>query len=498
MSQLRTKSLRRRLFLEPLEDRRLLATLSAVLTSGNLTVTDTADVANNLNVSVSGTDLVVTDAVEQFTAAPAGGALSNGNKTLTIPLALLTSLAVNSAGGDDLVNVDYAGGAFGKPLTISGGGQGTADQLTISNPSTAIPFAVDVNGGKVDASGDPTLNFSGMEQVSALDTTNINLPAGQFYARGTSGPDSFVVMSASQVNPTFRLRIGNTYFPRSGGEYGPYTTASAVVSIYGRGGNDTINMYNTRLNAAFFGEGGDDILTGGYGNDLLVGGQGVDRISGGSVGGNDTVWGDDFNPAVDDPNVASQTLVGGNDIINTFGGNDTIYGQGGSDTINAGGGDDYINGGAGDDLIDGQGGNDRIYGGAGNDVMTGSDGNDVVAGNDGNDTLFGRVGNDILIGGAGVDTLNGNEGGDALVGDESNGAGSQSLSAGDAADAALNALMLSWGPTPTLASLGTFGSAGDDGYLDTLWGGTDADAFFLTGSDLGADQNAVGYGPDLN
>jgi serralysin len=157
-------------------------------------------------------------------------------------------------------------------------------------------------------------------------------------------------------------------------------------------------------------------------------------------------------------------------------------------------------------LIDGQGGNDRIYGGDGNDVMTGSDGNDLVAGNDGNDTLYGRVGNDILIGGLHQDTLNGNEGGDALVGDESNNGGSKSLSKGDAIDIALAALLANWGsPTPTagnfagkLVTTSGFNSAAADGSVDTLWGGTEADAFFGLAIDLAPDRGAPGYSPDLN
>jgi hypothetical protein len=75
---------------------------------------------------------------------------------------------------------------------------------------------------------------------------------------------------------------------------------------------------------------------------------------------------------------------------------------------------------------------------------------------------------------------------------------SNCLAEGDAADAALLALMALWGPTPILGNLAGFGSAGDDDSVDTLWGGTAADAFFTTTSDKPADRNAVGYGPDLN
>ncbi|MGI8982242.1 MAG: hypothetical protein ACR2FY_23670 [Pirellulaceae bacterium] len=87
-----------------------------------------------------------------------------------------------------------------------------------------------------------------------------------------------------------------------------------------------------------------------------------------------------------------------------------------------------------------------------------------------------------------------------MVGDDSSytGQNSGSLASGNLADAALLALMVLWGPSPTLLDLAGFGSAGDDGSVDTLWGGTEADAFFGAPPDNAADRNAVGYGPDLN
>ena len=480
-------------------------TLSATLISGTLTVTDfdAAGRNNELVVRMNGSWLEITDAAEQFVSAPPGGTLSNGNKTLSIPLSSITGIIkVDSAGGSDTIAVDYVGGRFFRVIEIAGGSPTTlpGDKLVVKNAFTTVPFVVDTLGGKVDASGDPTLIFSGIEDVDVFDSTLSDVAMGSMYARMTAGPDYVQFVSAAQIDPAFRIRIGNTYYPLSGGNYGPYFTstttnhAASQMLVYGGDGNDLLNMYNTRLNAAFFGQAGDDVITGGYGNDLLVGGAGVDRLNGGSVGGNDEIWGDNYNPFVDDPNVASQTVIGGNDQINTYGGSDTVYGQGGNDTINSGAGDDYINGGAGDDLIDGQGGNDRAYGGSGNDVISGSDGNDIVAGNAGNDTLHGQAGNNILIGGIGQDTVNGGGGSDALVGDESNQGGSNSTSRNDAVDAALLALMALWGPTPTLTSLGAFNSAGSDNSVDTLWGGAEADAFFGAPLDNAADRNAS----DLN
>ena len=375
------------------------------------------------------------------------------------------------------------------------------DMTTRADGSPVLPVViVDTNGGNAVSSNTQLVRFTGIEDIDVLDGGVLtNTVIGDFYLRGVDGaPDYIEFRSAGQMNPTFRVRVGNTYYPSSTGQFGPYMTATGKVYVYGRGGNDTITMFNTRLDAVIFGEAGNDVLTGGYGNDLLIGGQGDDRINGAAVGGNDEIWGDDFDPVLGVPSVASQA-AGGHDQISTFGGSDTVYGQGGNDIINTGGGADYVNGGPGDDQMNGQAGDDRLYGGSGIDNVSGSDGHDIVAGNAGNDTLIGDLGNDILIGGLGEDIVNGGSGGDAVVGDESNNAGgSGSLAKNDIADAALLALLTAWGASPVLGSLGGFGSAGDDGSVDTLWGGTEADAFFGAPPDNAADRNAVGYGPDLN
>ena len=375
------------------------------------------------------------------------------------------------------------------------------DMTTRADGAAVTPVViVDTNGGNATSSNTQLVRFTGIENVDVLDNGVLaDTEIGDFFLRGTAGPDYILFVSAAQVNPTFRVRVGNVYYPSTGG-FGPYMTATGQVYVYGGGGNDTISMYNTRLDGVLFGEGGDDILTGGYGNDLLIGGQGNDRLNGGTVGGNDEIWGDDYDPVADAPLLAAGNPAthpanrpGGNDQINSFGGNDRIYGQGGNDIINSGGGDDYINGGLGNDTIDGQGGHDRIYGGDGSDVISGSDGNDLLVGGAGNDFLYGRAGDDVLIGGLGADMLSGHEGGDLLQGDDD--ANSGSLNAGDARDVALMALLLNqWVPFKTTTNLTI---VGNDGSTDTLWGGADADLFFITGLDLAADKNAPGYGPDL-
>src|SRR5439155_14375519 len=98
-------------------------TISATLdASGNLTVADADGTKNNnLTISTSSENLVISDANEAFIAAPAGGSLSPDNKTLTIPLNLVSnSLTINAAGGNDTITVSEAT-ALTSALTINGG-----------------------------------------------------------------------------------------------------------------------------------------------------------------------------------------------------------------------------------------------------------------------------------------------------------------------------------------------------------------------------------------
>ncbi|MBY0514763.1 MAG: autotransporter-associated beta strand repeat-containing protein, partial [Gemmataceae bacterium] len=105
-------------------------TLTAVSAAGTLTVTDVAARDNQITVSRSGGNLVIADAAQPFASAPAGGSLSNGNKTLTIPLASVSALQFNLAGGNDRLTVDYSTGYFDLPIGYDGGAGGT-DALAV-------------------------------------------------------------------------------------------------------------------------------------------------------------------------------------------------------------------------------------------------------------------------------------------------------------------------------------------------------------------------------
>jgi hypothetical protein len=195
-----------------------------------------------------------------------------------IPLGWATTangtLNVDVLGGDDTVSASPSTSSF---INLDGNVHVAGDTLNLDMSGTTPVVIIDGAGGNADSASTKTLHFTRFENLFVYDPVLTNTHLWDFYLRGTDQADYIQFVSAAEVNPKFRVRVGNVYYPTNGGMYGPYTTSGPGASklyVYGRGGNDTITMYNTRVDAAFFGEDGDDVLTGGYGNDLLVGGPG--------------------------------------------------------------------------------------------------------------------------------------------------------------------------------------------------------------------------------
>ena len=242
----------------------------------------------------------------------------------------------------------------------------------------------------------------------------------------------------------------------------PTVANTALIQVFGQGGNDTITLdeSNGALPAAqLFGGAGNDVLTGGSGADLLFGGAGNDTLLG--KGGNDLLFGG-----------------AGNDVLTGGDGDDQVFGEGGNDRMIWNPGDDSdlfeggdgvdtaeINGGNGSEtftitangtrvrfdrldpapffldigttenlVLNANGGDDTITagnglaglikltidGGSGNDTITGGDGNDTPNGGDGNDLIIGGRGNDTAQLGAGDDTFvwNPGDGSDVVEGQD--------------------------------------------------------------------------------
>lgn len=248
---------------------------------------------------------------------------------------------------------------------------------------------------------------------------------------------------------------------------------TALIRVFGRGGNDTITfneangalppgllcggagtntltggsgadfLFGGSSNDTLLGKGGNDFLFGGPGDDILTGGDGDDQAFGGA--GQDRF---DWNPGDDtDLNEGG----GGNDLVLVNGGNgseDFTTTANGTRVrfdrinpapfsldigtceylmLNANGGDDTFS--ATGNLaaliqitVDGGPGKDTLLGSNGADLLIGGDDDDFIDGNQGNDSIFMGAGNDTFQWdpGDGSDTVEGQAGTDTLIFNGSN------------------------------------------------------------------------------
>ncbi len=402
------------------------------------------------------------------------------------------STAINIDGGTPIGVASPLGDIVGDVLNLDISGIGNTAPVIVSSNSP----------GALAVSGIQPLNWTEIEDMNLVDQGKLtNVQIGDLFGRGTPGVDMVqFVVNSSNANPNgVRVRINSTV--------GDYRASNKTV-MYSGDSNDYITQANLRIPAEFYGEGGDDYISGATGNDWLSGGLGSDSINGG--GGDNVIWGDNAPTLPTDP-TPQDSAVGGNDILSGLGGNDVFYGGGGDDQVSAGGGNDYAYGGQGDDLLDGSDGDDRLYGGAGNDVLGGQVGNDLLSGGGNDDKLYGGIGNDVLIGGTGADLIDGGDGNDLLIsGSVANETSSWTSVANTTTfspvtyfspisnDVALLTLLTQWATAGNRSSLDTITH---DGVHDEAFGGLGDDDFCWETADVSPrltpqDYNGPAMGSD--
>jgi Ca2+-binding RTX toxin-like protein len=395
-----------------------------------------------------------------------------------------------------LINIDG-----GKPTAVPNPpvGNQSGDELNLDVSALAPPVIVATLGGGPSQPGTAQsiaappshrpVNFVEIEDIHLVDEGILtSVEMGDLYVRGSNNADAVSFLAAAPDVARVRVNAFQGYF-----------TITRRAVVYGRGGNDYIQLGNFNHPAEFYGEEGDDYLAGYLAGDKLVGGLGRDRIN--ASHGDNVVWGDRDPVEAGEPDTlenrqffASETIPGrlellDADILSTLDGHDVMYGGPGDDSMTLGGGHDYAYGGAANDSISLGTGDDRGYGGEGHDTITGSGGNDVLSGGEGNDSVSGDVGIDLVIGGGGNDGVNGGDGNDLLfdgrlmVGNVDT---SQSQAAGDASDAAMMQLLAEWTATnPAPGPLVTAAAANNDRHgTDSVRGHAGSDALSADPADL--------------
>ena len=210
-------------------------------------------------------------------------------------------------------------------------GSGGADTITLSgawsNPTASdlVPRFVDgaagndifkistdlsLDGGAIDGdTGSDTISYelwnSGVSVDLALNAApNVPIMTAVDNVTGSTGNDH---LRGNLANNNFN-GLGGTDTISSEGDYDFWLTNSQLertgqdtdglsnmefVSLVGSNNGRTMYAYNSSLNTAFFGNGGNDWLIGGSGNNSISGGDGDDTVLGSL--GNDTLSGGTHN-----------------------------------------------------------------------------------------------------------------------------------------------------------------------------------------------------------
>lgn len=228
---------------------------------------------------------------------------------------------------------------------------------------------------------------------------------GSFENFGMSSTNSSVEPNSSNINIGTGHNVWNPENSTTASEWNPnyYNRNHYSTPIVYIAAEFDVTLFNRHgvQDWEFWGQRGDDQLTGGVNNDNLNGWDGDDKIAGGL--GNDTLNGYADNDTVD----------GGD-------GNDIIFGELGSDILNGGAGNDFIFTNNPYLVIRSETGEVKYSPGTeqtDKDIAIGGDGDDWISAGRNNDVLLGGTGTDKLFGAEGSDTLRGESGNDIIMGD---------------------------------------------------------------------------------
>ncbi|KFF98969.1 calcium-binding protein [Streptomyces scabiei] len=255
---------------------------TGVFKSGtNVVVNAAAGRANNITVSLSGSNVVIQDTSDTLSAGV--GCSLQGNGSVACPVNLNNdTVVVNAGDGNDIIT---------KTGNVRGDLKGESGNDVINGGPS--PGSNILNGG----TGNDTLN-GGVTFDLLIGGTGADRLSG---GGGASDIASYLESGSGVV-----VDIDNAADDGIGGEGDNVLTD--VEIIYGSPFGDTLT--GGTANDILSGFGGNDLLVGGTGNDTLVGGAGSDTHSGGA--GNDTL-----------------------DAVDSVFGNDSLNGGANTDTCTA-------------------------------------------------------------------------------------------------------------------------------------------------------------------
>jgi len=194
-----TPSLRsRRLFVEPLENRQLLATLTVTTTADDLT-------PNDGSVSLR-------EAIAAVNAGNSGDPDITNQNPGTFGVNDTINFNIAGAGVHKIAVTGSAEPTITKPVTINGYSQPGASVNTLANADNAV-ILIQLDGGNAGASADGLTLGAGSagSRIRGLDISN-------FEGDGVvvQSDDNFIIGNFIGVDPAGTTRVPNGTFPNSG------------------------------------------------------------------------------------------------------------------------------------------------------------------------------------------------------------------------------------------------------------------------------------------
>ncbi|MCA9035403.1 MAG: hypothetical protein KDA91_09740 [Planctomycetaceae bacterium] len=255
----------------------------------------------------------------------------------------------------------------------------------------------DVITGGSGSGIDVVVGDSGSIDYVAIDNDESYADIVTSTATASDGNDNIVAGNGNNIviggdgNDTITSGLGNDFIIGDSGTlvFGTTGNLRTAVNPGTSGGNDSISV-----------TGGNNVVVGGVGTDQITTGAGRDVVLGDS-GSIDYVVrdNDEANP---DSVESTQTILDGDDVIDTGDGDNIVIAGRGNDAVTSGTGNDFILGDSGA----------MTFGTTGN-LRTATSGD--VAGGD--DTILVAGGSNTVIGGVGRDTITTGNGYDIILGD---------------------------------------------------------------------------------
>jgi Ca2+-binding RTX toxin-like protein len=323
----------------------------------------------------------------------------DGSADFRFRLEPIAAIAIDARGGDDLVRIDDANGAFTNtiPTTIAGGDGndtllgGSGAELLLGGPGND---SIDGNGGNDVAdlgAGDDSFVWDpgdGSDTIEGRDGNDAMVFNGAAAAEQ-------VDVSSNRDRLTFTRNLGNIRMSTRGVENVDFNAlgGSDSIAVHDLTGSG-VSAVNVDLAGTLGGAAGD--------------GQ-ADRVAVDATNGDDNVdvTGDAAGVAV--TGQAARVTIQHAEPADQL----DAAGLAGRDSISATGLAAQTIG----TRLDGGAGDDRISGGPGIETLLGGDGNDSIDGNGGNDVADLGAGDDTFVWdpGDGSDTIEGSDGNDTMV-----------------------------------------------------------------------------------